>query len=102
MTTNPRHANGHRRRELVKRVKASETNCALCGGLVDKTLHHLDPRAAVIDEDIPVSRGGSPFDRENCHLMHRACNQWKGALTLSEARARLGSTHAAVESSGIW
>ena len=58
--TNPRRSNGHRRRELTARVKATEDVCALCGEPVDKTLHYLEPRAGVIDEDIPVSRGGSP------------------------------------------
>jgi 5-methylcytosine-specific restriction endonuclease McrA len=102
---NPRRTNGHRRRELVARVKATETHCALCDEPVDKTLHHLDPRAAVVDEDIPVARGGSPYDRANCHLMHRACNRWKSTLTLAEARVkRVGTTAAAapVMASPIW
>ncbi len=30
------NANGHRRRELIRRVLAEETNCALCGMTVNK------------------------------------------------------------------
>ena len=82
------NANGHRRRELVKRVKAEETHCALCDEWVDQSLHYLDPMAAVVDEDIPRSRGGSQYDRSNCHLMHRTHNRWKSTMTLAEARAK--------------
>jgi 5-methylcytosine-specific restriction endonuclease McrA len=102
---NPRRTNGHRRRELVARVKATETHCALCDEPVDKSLHHLDPRAAVVDEDIPVARGGSPYDRANCHLMHRACNRWKSTLTLAEARVKRAGQTASVKpvvASSIW
>lgn len=99
------NANGHRRRQLVARVKAEETHCALCGGLVDQSLtqihgpncdrQHSDnrrgcaphPMGPVVDEDLPRSRGGSPLDRSNVALMHRDCNQRKGKRTLAEMRA---------------
>ncbi len=109
MATIPHNGNGHRRRELVKRVKAEESTCALCDTPVDKTLGMTlgghgkkcpgppcpgcqpHPMRGEVDEDIPRSRGGSPYERANTHLMHRGCNQWKGAMTLAEARAkRLG------------
>lgn len=100
------NGNGHRRRELKARVKAEETHCALCGKWVDKTLHHLEPMAAVVDEDIPRSRGGSQYSRDNCHLMHRRCNRWKGTMTLAEARAKLhtrgGPEPTNVIASPIW
>lgn len=100
------NGNGHRRRELVKRVLAEETHCALCDDPVDKTLtmtpgkhgpnctdptctgcvpHPMRPE---VDEDIPRSRGGSPYNRTNTHLMHRRCNRWKGNMTLTEAKAK--------------
>lgn len=104
MPTNPRRTNGHRRRELVARVKATETHCALCDQYVDQTLHHLDPQAGVVDEDIPIVRGGSPYQRSNCHLMHRACNRWKGTMTLAEARAHRQGAAASniITGSTIW
>lgn len=86
---NPRNANGHRRRQARARVLAEETHCALCGRRVDTTLPHGLPTSPEVDEDIPVSRGGSPYDRANLGLMHRACNQWKSNRTLNEARAAL-------------
>ncbi len=103
--SNEVNANGHRRRQLVARVKAEETHCALCGDWVDKSLHHLDPKAAVVDEDMPRMLGGSQYDRANCHLMHRACNRWKSTMTLAQARAKLtGETaaHHDVVASSIW
>ena len=88
MATPHPNANGHRRRELRTRVLNEETHCALCNQWVDKTLKNPHPLAPVVDEDIPRARGGSPYDRDNCHLMHRACNQWKATKTLAEARAQ--------------
>ena len=88
------NANGHRRRQLIARVKARDTHCAICGGLLVPDAPHLDPRSTVIDEDIPRARGGSPLDPSNCNATHRACNQWKSTLTLAEAHKllQLGAT----------
>ena len=93
---NVRKANGHRRRQLKQRVYVEEDRCIICEQLVDKTLGQLPdgtwhPRSPVIDEDIPVSRGGSPTDRSNCHLAHRDCNAEKGDRTLAEHAARHNS-----------
>jgi len=73
---NPRRSNGHRRNKLRARVLASESNCALCGEPVDKTLKYDDygkphPLSAEVDEIIPVSRGGDPYARANTQLAHR-------------------------------
>ncbi|MFJ4130235.1 HNH endonuclease [Oerskovia enterophila] len=35
------------------------------------------PMRAEVDEIIPVSRGGSPYERSNTQLTHRICNQRK-------------------------
>ncbi len=105
---NPRYRNGHRRREIRTRVLAEETHCALCGRPVDTDLPAGLPASPEVDEDIPVSRGGSPYSRSNTTLMHRACNNWKSNRTLAEARAALaGSTAkrpapAPIAHSGTW
>lgn len=117
------NANGHRRRELRKRVLAEESRCALCDKPVDKTLTNSPgkhgprcatadckgcvphPMRAEVDEDIPRSRGGSPYSRANTHVMHRECNQWKSDMTLTEARAKRanGTTKTSkVYASPIW
>lgn len=107
MASTPHNANGHRRREVVRRVRAEETHCALCDKAVDKTLTYSPgkhgkrcsrtdctgcvphPLRGEVDEDLPRVRGGSPYERKNCRLMHRKCNRWKATMTLSEARAKL-------------
>ena len=63
-----------------------------------------------VDEDVPRSRGGSPYERGNTHLMHRVHNQFKGVMTLAEARTKWRSqgqsftveSKPAVSASPIW
>ena len=100
MAVNPRSANGHRRRQVRARVLAEETHCGICGQAVDKTLNHLDPLAAEVDEIVPVSRGGSPYERDNVRLAHRVCNQRRGDGRRERAKAAEGRP--AVIASGIW
>lgn len=73
-----RYANGHRRRQLRLQVLAEESNCWLCAKPVDITLPHGTPDSPELDEVIPVSRGGSPYLRDNVRLSHRLCNQRRG------------------------
>lgn len=116
--------NGHRRREVTARVLAEESTCALCDKPVDKTLRMTQgehgprcpggsctgciphPMRPEVDEDLPRARGGSPYDRSNCRLMHRHCNQWKKTMTLAEARAKLHGERTApqetLQPSPIW
>lgn len=74
----PRKVNSALRSSLRKRVLAAYDTCAICGREVDKSLPYLDPLAPEVDEIIPVSRGGSPYDWDNLQLVHRICNQRKG------------------------
>ena len=96
MPSNPRRANGHRRDQVIRRVKREENECWLCGEPVDKTLGLMlgahsprcakpecagcvpHPKSATVDEVIPVSLGGSAIDRQNCRLAHRDCNIRRG------------------------
>lgn len=88
MVSNPRQANGHRRRQLRARVLREETHCWLCGLPVDKTLGpHLDGSPEV-DEVVPVSMGGDPLDRNNTRLAHRLCNVRRGEQTKQALKAR--------------
>ena len=75
---NPRRTNGTLRDKIRARVIREEDTCWLCGKPVDKNLHHHDPGAPEVDEIVPVSKGGSPYDRKNCRLAHRLCNQRRG------------------------
>lgn len=83
---NPRRTNSSRRNKVVARVKAEESDCWLCGLPVDKTLPPRLPTSPEVHEVIPVSRGGDPYDRANCHLTHRLCNQRQGNRLPGEDR----------------
>ena len=123
--TIPLNSNGHKRRELRKRVLAEETHCSLCGTPVDKRIkttpgaHYKTchggactgciphPMRAEVDEIVPRAKGGSPLQRTNTTLMHRSCNQFKGTMTLDKARTKWqakqqAQTHTQVRSSPIW
>ena len=90
--TNPRSANGHRRRQLRARVLAAYDTCAICGKPVDKSLRTPHPLSAEVDEIIPVSRGGDPLAWDNVRLTHRRCNRLKSNKSDAYARARLEHT----------
>jgi 5-methylcytosine-specific restriction endonuclease McrA len=42
--------------------------------------------SAEVDEVIPISRGGSPIDKNNVQLVHRICNQRKGNKIISNIK----------------
>ena len=75
---NVRYANGAKRREIRRWLMHTQDTCALCGKPIDKTLKTPHPMSAEVDEIWPVSKGGSPYDRDNVQLVHRICNQRKG------------------------
>lgn len=52
--------------------------CALCGKAIDYSLPAGHPMSYELDEIVPVSKGGSPFDKANVQPAHRRCNQRKG------------------------
>ena len=89
MPTNQRTANGHRRRQLKARVKAMGLPCALCGQPIDysRPYNARDPFCWVLDEILPVSKGGDPLDFRNVQPLHNRCNQIKGAKLLTSARS---------------
>lgn len=91
ISSNPRYSNGARRREIRRWLLCTQDRCALCGKPIDKTLKTPHPMSAEVDEIIPVSKGGSPYDRNNVQLVHRICNQRKGNKTIKD-----GERHKAI------
>lgn len=86
--SNPRYANGHRRRRRRAELLAQGARCVWAGcrwpgdwlGLsMTQTLSHLDDRFPVVDEIIPIKYGGSPTAADNTRLLHRWCNAQRGA-----------------------
>lgn len=84
----PRKVDKRARASVVSRVLADESVCHLCGDVVDKSLPAFLPGSPEVDEIIPVSLGGDPFDRSNCHLAHKSCNARRGNMSVSEFRRR--------------
>ena len=115
---NPRVSNGHRRRELRRKVAALGLPCAICGKPIDYSLDTwTDPKDGRVkphpwryelDEICPVSRwseGGysSPtecaLDPSNVQPTHRICNQRKGSRT---GGAKRKGRRRPIVSSGEW
>ena len=63
-----------RHRAIIRR---GEPACHICGGAIDFTLPHTEPRSFVVDHVIPLARGGE--DKiSNKAAAHRQCNRAKG------------------------
>jgi len=86
---NVRRANGSRRTKLRARVAAEGAPCHLCGKAIDYTLPAGHPMSFELDEIVPVSKGGDPYDRDNVAPAHRICNQRRGNRDLAMAMARV-------------
>lgn len=73
-----------RKRHAIKqRLSAEQKQCFLCLEPLDFEISDWrDPLFVVIDEYIPVSKGGDPLDIANCNLAHNRCNGRKGGRIL--------------------
>lgn len=87
---NPRQRNGHRRRQNRARAKAANTCCYICFRPIDYSLKSPDPWSYVLDETIPLARGGT-LTYNNSGAAHRWCNQVKGTHTLEWARREVAN-----------
>lgn len=96
MASNPRYSNGAARRAIRERWRAIGDPCHICGKPIDYSLGMVtDPRTGktrphpmsfVVDEIVPVSRGGSPTEFANTQPAHWACNARKGDGSRPRAR----------------
>lgn len=75
---NPRYANGHARRQVREWLRSQGLPCHICGRAIDYTLPARHPMSFEVDEVVPVSKGGSPYDRANVAPAHRICNERRG------------------------
>lgn len=88
MAVNARYANGSRRRAIQKRWRAIGAPCAICGKPIDYSLGMVTdertgkrrphPMSFVVDEIVPVSKGGDPLDFANTRPAHWICNARRG------------------------
>lgn len=87
---NPRRANGHRRDSARRIVRSWGGPCAICRMPIDYSLPPGTPWSFEVDEIVPVSKGGSPYDPASLQPAHRRCNQWRSNRSMSEVAALLG------------
>lgn len=90
---NPRYANGARRRAIRDRWRAIGAPCGICHRPIDYSLGMVTdertgkrrphPMSFVVDEIVPVSKGGDPLDFENTRPAHWVCNARRGDGTRS-------------------
>lgn len=75
---NPRRSNGAARDKVRRWLRSQGLPCHICGMPIDYSLPAGHPMSFEVDELVPVSKGGSPFDRRNVAPAHRICNQRRG------------------------
>lgn len=100
--TDPRNANGNARRKLRARIRALGLPCHICGGCIDYSLPAGHPMSFEVDEIVPVSKGGSPLDFDNCAPAHRICNQRRGNRPIQSARAASEAERPCRDASRDW
>ena len=95
---NPRRANGSRRDAIRARWRSIGAPCSLCGRAIDYSLgmtvdengrRKPHPMSFVVDEIVPVSRGGDPLDFANTRPAHWICNARRGDGTRRKASTPL-------------
>lgn len=71
-------------------IQSKEHYCAECHLWIDVTLPFkldngkLNPMAVEVDHEIPISRGGPPYEISNLRLTHMKCNRKKGSKMQSD------------------
>lgn len=72
------------------RIKATQSNCGICGEPIDYTLPNTDPKSFVVDHVQPLSKGGRD-DLTNKQAAHRDCNSTKRARIIAPIVRRSGT-----------
>ena len=98
MGNNPRRSNGSARDKVRDRWRSLGLPCAICGKPIDYSLGMVidrrtgkmrpHPMSFVVDEIIPVSRGGSPYSMDNTRPAHYICNARRGDGTRKKKTTR--------------
>jgi len=106
---NVRKSNGHRWRQDVDWLRAQGRGCWICREFgrpdaIDYALPPSHPMSFSADHLVPVSKGGSLYDRENLDAAHKACNVWRRDRSVAEviAIARRSSAARQVVATTDW
>ena len=73
-----------------RRFTKLQAACHLCGKSIDYKLPHLHPMSFVVDDVIPLARGGTDTD-DNKAPAHRDCNSKKRARLIAPIVRRSNS-----------
>lgn len=84
--TNPRRKNSARRNKVRDWLKRQGRPCWICGLGIDYGLPPGNPLSFECDELIPISQGGSPYQRTNVGAAHRCCNNWRKNKSVSKVQ----------------
>ena len=110
MASNPRRANGSRRDATLRWLRHQQQPCWICRAFgrpatIDYSLPARHPMSFECDELVPVSKGGSPYDRRNVAATHRRCNEWRGNKSVADVLAiakRTRTTAQGLPTSQTW
>lgn len=93
-----------KRARIKKTLAATEKVCWLCLEPLDFSVADWrSPEYVVVDEELPVSKGGDCLDIRNCHLVHNRCNGRKGSRILKRgAFSHCVAPHAVPKPSRDW
>lgn len=100
----PKGVKGERRSAVKKRVwrerklsraqcrarvfLRAKSKCERCGRAVTDDCWPWEPQRAHVNEKVPRSRGGSPYDPENCELLCQGCHLPNGQHAPTAERMR--------------
>ena len=89
---NARKANGHRQRQSWSWLRSQGRGCWICRAFgrpdaIDYGLPATDPMSFSVDHLVPVSKGGSLYDRDNLDAAHKTCNVWRGNKSVATVMA---------------
>ena len=89
-SNNPRYRRFKLRQDLRRKFARRGDVCGICGKPIDYSLKVGDPSGMwyELDEIVPISRGGSPYDEDNLQSAHARCNRKKSNRLPSEMRPK--------------
>lgn len=84
---NVRKKNGNARRKIKEWLEKTCDTCWICTLGINQAYSYPHAYCMVADELIPVSRGGSPYARDNVRAAHNICNAWRSNKDVAHVRA---------------
>lgn len=83
---NVRKKNGNARRKIKAWLEKTYDTCWICTLGINPDYKYPHAYCMVADELLPVSRGGSPYARDNVRAAHNICNAWRSNKDVAHVR----------------